>query len=135
MEEFVETTESMHPSGGTWFIYVMEEAKKLGLGPEDEIGAVLFRPEDMDHVKSLLYGTGAYMFFIAVGTEGGEPFYDVRKSLSERTLAHSLDYEPVTILGPFERLSDCLRFRDILEERNETDPAALKRLFRESLDG
>ena len=112
-------------------IYVGEEAKTLGLNDGDEIGAVLFRPEDLGYVKGLLYGTGDWLFFVSVGIEDGVPFYEIRKSLSERTLAQSLDYKPVMILGPFGTLPECRRFRDLLEERQETDSSALKELFRQ----
>ena len=131
MNGFVETKEKIRHIGGTSMIYVGEEAKTLGLNDGDEIGAVLFRPEDLGYVKGLLYGTGDWLFFVSVGTEDGEPFYEIRKSLSERTLAQSLDYEPITILGPFDTLSECRRFRDILEQKKETDPSVLKELFRE----
>ena len=112
-------------------IYVGEEAKTLGLNDGDEIGAVLFRPEDLGYVKGLLYGSDAWLFFVSVATEDDIPFYEIRKSISERTLAQSLDYKPITILGPFDTLSECRRFRDLLEERQETDPSALKELVRE----
>ena len=42
-----------------------------------------------------------------------------------------LESEPATILGPFDTLSECRRFRDLLEEKQETDPSALKELFRQ----
>ena len=131
MNGFIETKEKIRHIGGTSMIYVGEEAKTLGLNDGDEIGAVLFRPEDLGYVKGLLYGTGDWLFFVSVGIEDGVPFYEVRKSLSERTLAQSLDYKPVTILGPFGTLPECRRFRDLLEEKQETDPSALKELFRE----
>lgn len=131
MDEFVETSEKIHAIGGTSMIYVGEEAKILGLQTEETVGAVLFRPEDRGYILSLLYGSNPYLFFIAAGIDGEKPFYEVRKSLSERTLVQSLDYQPIVILGPFDTLSECRRFRDLLEERQETDPSALKELFRQ----
>ena len=131
MDEFIETTETIRELSRTAYIPIRKEADHLGLAIGDEIGAILFRPENLEHVKGLLYGTGDWLFFVSVGTEDGEPFYELRKSLSERTLAQSLDYKPVTILGPFDTLSECRRFRDLLEEKQETDPSALKELFRE----
>ena len=131
MNGFIETKEKIRHIGGTSMIYVGEEAKTLGLNDGDEIGAVLFRPEDLGYVKGLLYGSDAWLFFVSVATEDDIPFYEIRKSISERTLAQSLDYKPITILGPFDTLSECRRFRDLLEERQETDPSALKELFRE----
>lgn len=110
---------------------IRKEADHLGLGIGDEIGAILFRPEDLEHVKSLLYGSNPYLFFTIAGTDENGIFYDIRKSISERTLAQSLDYEPITILGPFDTLSECRRFRDILEQKQEADPSALKELFRQ----
>ncbi len=131
MNGFIETKEKIHHIGGTSMIYVGEEAKTLGLNDGDEIGAVLFRPEDLGYVKGLLYSTGDWLFFVVAGTDENRIFYEIRKSLSERTLTQSLDYKLVTILGPFDTLYECRKFRDILEQKQETDPSALKELFRE----
>ena len=130
MDEFIETSEKIRPIGGTSMIYVGEEARILGLQPEETIGAVLYRPENREYVLSLLYGSNPYLFYIVAGSEDGTPFYEIRKALSERNLAHSLDYEPVAILGPFDSLPECRRFRDLLEEKKETDPVRLKELFK-----
>ncbi len=129
MSEFIETTEEIRPIGGTSMIYVGEEAKLLGLRQGEKVVAVLCRPESRDHVMSLLYGSDPYLFFISVGSDNSHPFYDIRKSLSERTLAQSLDYRPIMILGPFGTLPECRRFRDILQQKQETDPSVLKDLF------
>ena len=131
MDEFIETTETIRELSRTAYIPIRKEANHLGLGIGDEIGAILFRPEDLEHVKGLLYGSNPYLFFTIAGTDENGIFYDIRKSISERTLAKSLDYKPVTILGPFDTLSECRRFRDILEQKKETDPSALKELFRQ----
>ena len=131
MDEFIETTEMIRELSRTDYIPIRKEADHLGLAIGDEIGAILFRPENLEHVKSLLYGSNPYLFFVVAGTDENEIFYDIRKSIFERTLAQSLDYEPITILGPFDTLSECRRFRDILEQKKETDPSALKELFRE----
>ena len=131
MDEFIETTETIRELSRTAYIPIRKEADHLGLDIGDEIGAILFRPENLEHVKGRLYGTGDWLFFVSVGIEDDVPFYEIRKSLSERTLAQSLDYKPITILGPFDTLSECRRFRDLLEERQETDPSALNELFRE----
>lgn len=127
MDDFVVTSEKMHPSGGTRYIYVMEEARALGLENEDTIGAVLFRPENKDDVMSLLYGSNPYLFYVVAGPAGNE----VRKALSEVLLARSMDYEYSAILGPFESLSEARWFRDFLDEKGESDPGALKALFRD----
>ena len=131
MDEFIETTETIRELSRTVYIPIRKEADYLGLAIGDEIGAILFSPENLEHVKSLLYGSNPYLFFTVAGTDENGIFYDIRKSISERTLAQSLDYEPITILGPFDILSECRRFRDILEQKQETDPSALKELFRE----
>ena len=109
---------------------IRKKADHLGLAIGDEIGAILFRPENLEHVKGLLYGSNPYLFFTVAGTDENGIFCDIRKSISERTLAQSLDYKPITILGPFDTLSECRRFRDLLEENQETDSSALKELFR-----
>ena len=131
MDEFIETTETIRELSRTAYIPIRKEADHLGLGIGDEIGAILFRPEDLEHVKGLLYGSNPYLFFTIAGNDENGIFYDIRKSISERTLAHSLDYEPITILGPFDTLSECRRFRDILEQKQDADPSALKELFRQ----
>ena len=131
MEEFIEHVEELKPNGNTWMVYLKEEAEKLGLKVHDQIGLVLCRPEDRDYIHSLLYGSDPYLYYVSVGIDGDRVFYEIRKALSERTLAYSLDYEPITILGPFDTLSECRRFRDLLEEKQEADPSALKELFRE----
>ena len=129
MDEFIETTETIRELSRTAYIPIRKEADHLGLAIGDKIGAILFRPENLERVKGLLYGSNPYLFFTVVGTDENGIFYDIRKSISERTLSKSLDYEPVTILGPFEKLSDCRRFRDELESDPESDPAILKERF------
>ena len=131
MDEFIETTETIRELSRTAYIPIRKEADHLGLGIGDEIGAILFRPENLEHVKGLLYGSNPYLFFTVAGTDENGIFCDIHKSISERTLAQSLDYKPITILGPFDTLSECRRFRDLLEENQETDSSALKELFRE----
>ena len=126
MDEFIETTETIRELSRTAYIPIRKEADHLGLGIGDKIGAILFRPKNLEHVKGCLYGSNPYLFFVVAGTDGNGIFYDIRKSVSERILAQSLDYEPITIPGPFETLSECRRFRNLLDERQEADPSALK---------
>ena len=130
MNEFIETTEKIHAIGGTCMIYVGEEAKQLGLKSEETIGAVLFRPEELNNVKSLLYGADMYLFFVSVGSKDDVVFFEIRKAVSERILSGFLDYEPIAILGPFDTLAECRRFRNVLETNPETDPGRLKDRFR-----
>ena len=129
MEEFIEHVEKLKPNGNTWMVYLKEETEKLGLKVHDHIGLVLCRPEDRDNIHSLLYGSDPYLYYVSVGIDGDRVFYEIRKALSERNLAHSLDYEPVIILGPFAKLLECRSFRDLLEERQEKDSGVLKGLF------
>lgn len=129
MNEFIETTEKIHAIGGTCMIYVGEEAKQLGLKSEETIGAVLFRPEELNNVKSMLYGADVYLFFVSVGFNDGV-FFEIRKAVSERILSGSLYYEPIAILGPFDTLAECRRFRNNLETNPETDSGRLKDRFR-----
>ena len=130
MDEFIETTKTIREASRTGYIPVLQEAKELGIDAGGKIGVILFRPEDLDNVKGRLYCTESHLLFVSVGLDGNTPFYEIRKSLSERTLVHSLDYVPVSILGPFDDLPECRRFRDLLEEKKETDPVRLKELFK-----
>ncbi len=69
MDEFIETTETIRELSRTAYIPIRKEANHLGLGIGDEIGAILFRPEDLEHVKGLLYGSNPYLFFTIAGTD------------------------------------------------------------------
>lgn len=69
MDEFIETTETIRELSRTAYIPIHKEADHLGLAIGDEIGAILFRPENLEHVKSLLYGSNPYLFFTVAGTD------------------------------------------------------------------
>ena len=131
MDEYIETEKQLKLQGNSWAVFVKSEAEQLDLKVGSNIGVILCRPEDRNYVHGLLCGSDPFLFYIAVWADKGNKEYEIRKALSEKELSKMLESNPVTILGPFETLSECRRFRDLLEEKQETDPSALKELFRE----
>jgi len=131
MDEYIETEKQLKLQGNSWAVFVKSEAEQLDLKVGNNIGVILCRPEDRGYVHGLLSGSDPFLFYIAVWISENRAEYEIRKALSEKELSKILDSEPVDILGPFVTLPECRRFREILEQKQETDPIALKELFRQ----
>ena len=134
MDRIVETTEMIKKQGNSWAVFIKSEAEALGLEVGDMMCVLCTTADNRENALSMLYGNGPYMFFIAVSEDDGKIGYDIRKSLSERSLRLSLDFEPVAILGPVLTLGECMRLKDRLE-RCEPEPSekALKECFKRFL--
>lgn len=135
MERFVTGDKIIKDGGNSKMVYIMQEARQLGLDTGDDMFVVCARKENRDFVMSRLCSQGTDLFFIAVLRDDDKFVYDIRSCVSELELSRQFGDELVTILGPFADLHDCLEFRFRLEDEDIEDENGFKSFFKEFVRG
>ena len=131
MERFVADIKIIKDGGNSKMVYIMQEARQLSLGTDDEMFVVCSRKEDRDFIMSRLYSQGSDLYFIVVLRDDDSVVYDIRSSISELELSRQFGDELITVIGPFDDLHECIEFKFMLEEKGVADAKVLKQMFKD----
>ena len=114
---YIESTKNLITVGNSVGITLGTEAAKMGKEVRDEIGVIVFEPDLLDEAVSRLKQDGRNRYFISVHLDGGLIENDMVYGRSARSI-RSEDGDCLTILGPFDSLRSCIKFK----LRFEKDP-------------
>ena len=114
---YIESTKNLITVGNSVGITLGTEAAKMGKGVRDEIGVIVFEPELMDEAVARLEQDDRNRHFLSVHLDGGLIENEVVYGRSARSI-RSEDGDCLTILGPFDSLRSCMKFK----LRVEKDP-------------
>lgn len=114
---YIESTKNLITVGNSVGITLGTEAAKMGKGVRDEIGVIVFEPELMDEAVARLEQDDRNRYFIFVHLEDGLIENDIVYGRSARSIRKE-DGDCLAILGPFDSLRSCIKFK----LRVERDP-------------
>lgn len=107
---YIESTKNLITVGNSVGITLGTEAAKMGKEVRDEIGVIVFEPELMDEAVARLEQDGRNRYFISVHLDGGLIENNVVYGHSVRSIRKE-DGDCLAILGPFDSLRSCIKFK------------------------
>ena len=112
---YIESTKNLITVGNSVGITLGTESANMGKGIRDEIGVIVFEPELLDEAVARLEQDDRNRYFISVHLDGGLIENNVVYGHSVRSIRKE-DGDCLAILGPFDSLRSCIKFKSRVEK-------------------